>query len=593
VSEIDDYIFHAFDVLEDQVASRGAESLEGEAKIVLPMLIEVDDPNWNRDLPGFTELSRIDNIIACTGTRETIRVLSDDPSVISVEASRRPSGLECNQSLPFVKADIVHSCPSLAEKGDQALIAIIDNGIDVLHDAFIDAIGQTRIVAIWDQRDNTGKKPIGFTFGTEHTQADINGYIASKTVPPKLGRNPDGHGTHVASIAAGQQGKNFYGGLAPEAKIIVVISNISTDPNDEDYNEDNPYSLGYSTAHHAALSYIGKLADKLKMPVVINLSQGMNAGAHDGTSLLETAFDRFTNGGRKPGRVIVKSAGNERNKDIHAALDIVSDQLETLRWECNREHPDYDVIELWFKACNHYQFRLHNPNNNSSRWVDWNTPRDRDIFLSGNKYEITYKRYHHDNGDSRLMIVVKAGNLSTVQMGEWKLEILGIRVKSRETIHAWIERNSSRPIHFINHQSPDLTLSIPATARTVVSVGAVNSSNPLMIPIFSSYGPTRDSREKPDVMAPGASVYAARGGTLDDIIKKEGTSMAAPHVTGAIALLFSHWWKRQAQVPKWEQLDAAQIRAALTQTTQSPNVSWNNSIGYGVLDVEKLVTAFD
>ena len=50
------------------------------------------------------------------------------------------------------------------------------------------------------------------------------------------------------------------------------------------------------------------------MPVVVNVSQGMNAGAHDGKSMLEVAFDEFSKGGRQRGRVIVKSAGNERHK---------------------------------------------------------------------------------------------------------------------------------------------------------------------------------------------------------------------------------------------------------------------------------------
>jgi hypothetical protein len=41
----------------------------------------------------------------------------------------------------------------LVESGDQALIAIIDEGIDVFHNAFLDESGNTRIIAIWDQTD--------------------------------------------------------------------------------------------------------------------------------------------------------------------------------------------------------------------------------------------------------------------------------------------------------------------------------------------------------------------------------------------------------------------------------------------------------
>jgi hypothetical protein len=59
-------------------------------------------------------------------------------------------------------------------------------------------------------------------------------------------------------------------------------------------------------------------------------------------------------------------------------------------------------------------------------------------------------------------------------------------------------------------------------------------------------------------------------------------------VTGAIALLFSHMKKRGARLP-----NAAQIRAALTQQTQNFNGQFTPGRGYGVIDVQKLIDAFD
>lgn len=53
----------------------------------------------------------------------------------------------------------------------------------------------------------------------------------------------------------------------------------------------------------------------------------------------------------------------------------------------------------------------------------------------------------------------------------------------------------------------------------------------------SSRGPARDGRILPIVVAPGTDVLSARAGTVDDHVFKTGTSMAAPHVTGACALL--------------------------------------------------------
>lgn len=593
MARIDQYLIHCFETMIDEWELGESRSFLGrrQTESVLPMLVHLSDPAVTiSDVPDCRVSSRIGDIVACTGSIRTIEALQRDQRVVSIEASRPSSGSDCSLSVPFVHANGIHNNAFGPEKGDRALIAVIDGGIDVLHEAFRNKEDRTRIVALWDQNDPTGPLPTdrqgGHLYGTLHTEADIDRYIANGVVPPLLGRDlPEGHGTHVTSIAGGQATTNFFGGVAPEAKILVVIPRLKVNPFDTT-------SIAYSASHVDALSYIAGEADRLELPVVVNVSQGMNAGAHDGTSLLEAAFDNFSGGGRLPGRVIVKSAGNERGFDGHAKAVMASNGSECFKWIGPQPHSGPDVVELWFRACDELAFRLVDPSQETSPWVKADESQV-DIFGSGNKYSISYDKFHWDNGDSRVLVTVTRGHRGWIEPGQWILEIASSLVRSDGTVHAWLERGRKRPIRFTNNLSEEITLSIPGTARTVVTVASIAAAIPFRVATDSSHGPTRDLREKPDLAAPGESISAAEAGTSANVISKSGTSMAAPHVTGAIALLFSRQQKRMQSDASLRQFNGAQIRAALGLTSQNFNGRSTPSMGYGVLDVQSFLNIFN
>ena len=134
----------------------------------------------------------------------------------------------------------------------------------------------------------------------------------------------------------------------------------------------------------------------------------------------------------------------------------------------------------------------------------------------------------------------------------------------------------------------------PAIYQSSVSVGALDSSN--AIASFSSRGPvTADgsNRRKPDLSAPGVNVRGAvptngyQGGW-------SGTSMAAPHVAGGIALLW------QAKPSLVGNIDATETRLEKTavhlKSTQtcggvSGQTIPNNTFGYGLLNLYRAVVA--
>jgi endonuclease G len=464
--------------------------------------------------------------------------------------------------------------PPPGKRATRSAVAIIDDGIDVLHETFLDEDGRSRIVAIWDQKDTSGPPPEGFAYGRLHTAEDVAGYVRRQSVPETLGRNLNGHGTHVASVAAGRVAGEFRGGMAPDAAIIAVA-----------VKQDSASIL-------EALSFVDSVASRLRLPMAVSLSADVQSGGRDGKSAFEVGVDEFTGGGRKPGRVVVSPAGNRRGLGTHATVYVPSQSVVQLPWTVEQ---DFAQVELWGPSENSYRFRLGARNGERIEWIDESRTESTGRFKNGASCSIQFTKRHIDNGDSRLII-----RLDKLAGGsKWQLEIEAQRVDSDTPIHAWID---SGPIHvgFDDYTSDEMTIAVPATATSVIAVGAVVSKRPAAATsvagvskrpaepaAFSSRGPTRDLRRKPDVSAPGTEIEGAKGGAARKVIKMSGTSMAAAQVTGIVAMLFEEMATNGLNWP-----NATQISAALRQTAGGRDGRWDAVLGYGVVDARAFIQAF-
>jgi serine protease AprX len=141
--------------------------------------------------------------------------------------------------------------------------------------------------------------------------------------------------------------------------------------------------------------------------------------------------------------------------------------------------------------------------------------------------------------------------------------------------------------------SAAITINDPGNAEKAITVGSTHRDSPHTngISYFSSRGPTGDGRPKPDLVAPGERITSAAGGqNLKNIqsaqfpdfdgaavyIEDSGTSMSAPHVSGAIAAFLS---VQREYVGKPD--DVKQIfKSSATSLNRDPNFQ-----GAGLVDL--------
>lgn len=580
----------------------GGPAVEGAgAPELLPVLVRLSTYDWKAP-SGIIVDSQFGNIATLQVTAEQLKKIEVDPGVLAIEASRDAGSIELEQSVPFVGGDSVLR-PPLSERGDACLIGVIDTGVDILHEAFRTTDGVSRILAYWDQATTVpGRTPVDIapdyftqTYGTLYLKGELDGFISGRTpIPPSL-RDPRKHGTHVASIAGGRATGRIRDGMAPDAKFLVVASMMTTESG-------APTSIGYSNSHVDALYFLRSAASGDRQtalsrnpivsrptPLAINVSQGMNAGAHDGSSTLEAAFDGVTGGGKIGGIAIIKSAGNERGAAGHARIRAFNG-IETIEWQSFAPPPTVphrakDYFEVWYSDRDDIAFTLIDPTGQASGAVTSASPTNIST-LGGNTCELRLSRNHPDNGQSRLTITINRG-VSPIQAGLWQLKVRGVSVQSGDgNVDIWAERNDTRPVRFVVEE-PKGTISIPGTALTVITVSACHSQQPLQLTSSSSHGFTRDNRPKPDLCAPGFEIAAAgAGGGSQDTAVMTGTSMAAPHVAGAIALVMSARAKLGLKP-----LNARQIQAILTRTAASRTPFHHEGFGAGVLDAEAFFRA--
>lgn len=422
--------------------------------------------------------------------------------------------------------------PPLSLSGQGVVVCIIDTGIDYTDMAFRDSEGNSRILAIWDQTDQSGRAPEGLYYGTEYTREDINRALGSQdpfSVVPS--RDENGHGSVIAGVAAGSRlgnGMNYLG-AAPDADIVVVKLK-EAKPFLRDFYIVPPEVPAYEeTDIMLGVLYANRFARQFTRPVVICVGLGTNYGDHAGSSPLCSYLNAVAN---RRSRAVVVCGGNEGNAGHHfrGSLDS-SGSSGALPVEVRvGENTDGFVLELWGNVPDVFTVSVRSPGGET-------IPPIRLGIQNSITYSFIYER-------TRITI---AGTLVEPSSGEeviflrvalptpgiWTFEVEAVGDMHDGTFHMWlpISQFMSAPVYFLE-ASPYVTLTEPAMAGDVISVSTYNAANNSFF-IDSGRGFTRTGAIKPDLAAPGVDVSTIDGGDT-------GSSLAAALTAGAVAQ-FLQW----------------------------------------------------
>lgn len=389
--------------------------------------------------------------------------------------------------------------------GEGTVIGFIDSGIDFTHPAFRNEDGSTRIDYIYDLSLE------GAIYNRELINQALNSPDPSSIVPSY---DLMEHGTHVAGIAcAGGAIPPQYYGVAPNSSIMMVKGTRG--------------NFALSTQVMKGLKFLVDRGKELNKPLAVNISLSTSDGAHNGSSLLEqyittiATLERIT---------IVIAAGNEGDAAHHIGGILSGERNITFNVA---EGETAVIINLYKAILPEISLELITPVGDTTGPITVEEGY-RDGVISQNRYQIynTGPKPFDVTGEIGISLISGGFYISS---GQWTIKLKVIN-RFEGLFDMWlpIMEGLNQRTRFLQPTVSN-TLGIPATSKSVISVGSYNYITQT-VSSFSGRGKITLYEEfKPSLVAPGEGIVSPIPNRSFDT--KSGTSMASPHVTGIVALM--------------------------------------------------------
>jgi len=498
--------------------------------------------------------------------------------VFSIAERSRIFGLLSNPALDEAGITAVQQ-PYLNLTGRGVLIGIVDTGIDYNLNTFKYENNQSKIFRIWDQTiesSDINTIPEEFIYGTEYTQEQINQAIASDNPYAVLPtRDEVGHGTFLASLAAGRRTAENEEGAAPDAELVIVKLQPAKQAVRNHTALFDPGINAYDSIDIInGVEYLTHIARDQERPIAIIVGLGTSDTAHGGLTYLELYFTLVTSISNV---IVISAAGNEGDKGHHAADRLSGNEdMKEIEFNVSANTSGF-FMSLWAFTPDRLSISLITPLgytvdrrkfvSNESISYDFTTERSR-IYID-------YEYPDAQTGSQNILI-----RLINPQLGIWRLRVYGdLVIDGRFNIWMPISSLWNNAAYFLQ---PEVTVTVttPSTAPALISVGAYSSFNG-SIYVSSSRGPNRLEDLAVDFVAPGVNVTSVVPGGANSTMT--GTSVAAAITAGACALILQ-WAVVEGNYPA---INNYRMRTfLLIGLTQRPGIIYPDNLwGYGELNL--------
>lgn len=471
----------------------------------------------------------------------------------------------------------IQNQPTLSLKGQGVFVGVIDTGIDYTNPLFSDAFGRSRIFSIWDQTaDTPDNAPEGFLYGAEYTKEQIEEALRSAdpyAVVPQ--RDENGHGTFMASVAAGREDpENDFIGAAPLSELVVVKLKPAKQNLREFFYLSESEDLYQENDIMAAVAYLHRIALRQNRPMVLLIGVGSNQGSRTGTDPLSFLLDEI---GILSSRCVVLPAGNEAIARHHYYGEAGSLLMPTAV-EINVEQDmDGFCVELWSYAPELVRVVVQSPTGQQSTGTFPITEETQttNFVFENTRLSIDYRIAGRERGD--LLVFLR---FTRPTQGIWNLLVYPQQAISGR-FHIWlpIRPLTSPDVTFIS-PNPDTTITTPGASAVPITAGGYNALTGARY-IQSGRGFTALGTVKPEFCAPCEDVFGA--GMRGNYVAYTGTSAAAAITAGAAALCLE-WGILRRNAPG---MNAVEVKNLLIRGCRReegiryPNQEW----GYGKLDI--------